>query len=118
MDSNSKRLGTYDDYMQILGRGSDVTNIGREKVNPTENKNLIDELDNTQVVVAYGELNALLGQVIASDVVFNENEELVVLRKRIREACSKCHGKSKAPSKIRIINQVAVSNGKKARNRI
>ena len=107
------------DYVQILGRVSDIINIGGEKVYPTEIENFIEELDNIQDVVAYGEFNALLGQVIAVDVVLNENEELVVLRKRIREACRKSLGKSKVPSKIRIVNQVAVSSRlKKARHRI
>jgi acyl-CoA synthetase (AMP-forming)/AMP-acid ligase II len=107
------------DYVQILGRVSDIINVGGEKVYPTEIENFIEELDNIQDVVAYGEPNALLGQVIAVDIVLRLDEELDVLRKRVRDACRQSLGKSKVPSKIRIINQVTVSaRQKKARHRI
>lgn len=101
------------EYLQILGRVSEIINVGGEKVYPTEIENFIQELDNIQDVVAFGESNALLGQVIAVDVVLKEDEELDVLRKRIREACRKSLGKSKVPSKIRIVEQLVVSSRQK-----
>jgi acyl-CoA synthetase (AMP-forming)/AMP-acid ligase II len=101
------------DYVQILGRVSDIINVGGEKVYPTEIENFIEELDNIQDVVAYGEFNALLGQVIAVDIVLKEDEALDVLRKRIRESCRVSLGRNKVPSKIRIVEELAVSSRQK-----
>jgi acyl-CoA synthetase (AMP-forming)/AMP-acid ligase II len=105
------------DYVQILGRVSDVVNIGGEKVYPAEIENFIEQLQNILDVAAYSEPNALLGQVIAVDVVLREEESLSALRKRIREACRISLGNSKVPSKVRIVNQLSVSSRqKKVRN--
>jgi acyl-CoA synthetase (AMP-forming)/AMP-acid ligase II len=101
------------DYVQILGRVSDIINVGGEKVYPTEIENFIEELHNIQDVVAYGESNALLGQVIAVDIVLKEDEALDVLRKRIRESCRVSLGRNKVPSKIRIVEELAVSSRQK-----
>ena len=101
------------DYIQILGRVSDVVNIGGEKVYPAEIENFIEQLENILDVAAYAEPNPLLGQVIAVDVVLREKEDLGSLRKRIRENCRISLGNSKVPSKIRIVNQLSVSSRQK-----
>lgn len=106
------------DYLQILGRLSDIINVGGEKVYPSEIENLIEELENIQDVVAYGESNALLGQVIAVDIVLMEDEELDVLRKRVREACRQALGKSKVPSKVRVVDRLVISNRQKKTRKI
>jgi acyl-CoA synthetase (AMP-forming)/AMP-acid ligase II len=105
------------DYLQILGRMSDIINVGGEKVYPTEIENFIEKLDNVQDVVAYGEPNPLLGQVIAVDIVLKIDEELDVLRKRIRDACRKNLGKSKVPSKIQKVDELALSNRQKKKRK-
>jgi acyl-CoA synthetase (AMP-forming)/AMP-acid ligase II len=97
------------DYVQILGRITDVINVGGEKVYPIEIENFIEGLDNISDVAAYGEANALLGHVIAVDVVLVREEELGVLRKRIRDACSASLGKQKVPSKVRIVQTIATT---------
>lgn len=106
------------DYLQILGRVTDVINVGGEKIYPIEIENFIEGLDNISDVAAYGEANALLGQVIAIDVVLVREEELGVLRKRIREACSTSLGRQKVPSKVRIVENIGTTlRQKKSRNR-
>ena len=97
------------DYVQILGRVSDVINVGGEKIYPIEIENFIEGLDNISDVAPYGKANALLGQVIAVDVVLMREEELSVLRKRIRDACSASLGKQKVPSKVRIVETIATT---------
>ena len=85
---------------------------------PIEIENFIEGLDNISDVAAYGEANALLGQVIAIDVVLVREEELGVLRKRIREACRTSLGRQKVPSKVRIVENIATTlRQKKSRNR-
>ena len=106
------------DYLQILGRVTDVINVGGEKVYPIEIENFIEGLDNISDVAAYGEANALLGQVIAIDVVLLQEEELGALRKRIRDACRASLGKQKVPSKVRIVENIGTTlRHKKSRNR-
>jgi len=97
------------EYIQVLGRVSDVINVGGEKVYPAEVENFLEGIENIAAVAAYGELNSLLGQVIAVDIMLVNEEELGMLRKRVREACSRSLGKNKVPSKIRVVAEIPIS---------
>jgi len=97
------------EYIQVLGRVSDVINVCGEKVYPAEVENFLEGIENIAAVAAYGELNSLLGQVIAVDIMLVNEEELGMLRKRVREACSRSLGKNKVPSKIRVVAEIPIS---------
>jgi acyl-CoA synthetase (AMP-forming)/AMP-acid ligase II len=98
------------EFIRIIGRVTDVLNVGGEKVYPAEIESLIENLENIVGVSAYAEPNSLLGQVIAVDVQLEHPEELSLLRKRIRDACTKSLGRGKAPSKVRIVQEIILSS--------
>jgi acyl-CoA synthetase (AMP-forming)/AMP-acid ligase II len=47
------------DYFRILGRSTDLINVGGQKVYPTEVENVILEMDNIEDVAVFGEKNNL-----------------------------------------------------------
>ena len=57
------------DWLRILGRASDLINVGGEKVIPSEVESCIVELDFISDATVRGEANPLMGTIVAADVV-------------------------------------------------
>lgn len=107
------------DYLRILGRQTDIINVGGEKVNPAEVENVIQELDVVHEVSVYGELNAILGNVICANVSLAGSDEPRAVVKRIKSHCRGRLERYKVPLKINIVgNKLHTDRFKKARRRI
>ena len=76
------------DYIRILGRDSDLINVGGEKVYPAEVESLLLGADNVIDAYAYGRQNPLTGQVVVAEVVLREAEPPLELRRRLRQYCA------------------------------
>jgi len=96
------RVEVDGDYVRILGRTSDLINIGGQKVYPSEIEEVIVALDNVQDVAVFGEKNAILGQIVVARVVVNSPEDTADLRKRVRRACAVALAAYKVPSKVEL----------------
>jgi len=88
------------DYYRILGRVTDVINVGGKKVDPAEVKDVILSLDNIRDVVVHGERHPLLGQMVVAEVVLDVPEDAAMLKLRIRKACMATLAPFKAPTKV------------------
>ena len=62
------------DYIKILGRRSEIINVGGEKVYPQEVENVIQEIDNVSDVTVYGEKNNILGNIVCATVRMLNNK--------------------------------------------
>jgi len=91
-----------DGWLKILGRVTDLINVGGQKVYPAEIENLILTLDNIVDVAVFGEAHALLGQIVVARVVLESPEPPDGLKKRIRAACLAELAGFKAPAKVLI----------------
>src|SRR5262249_44563982 len=56
------------DWLRILGRKSDIINVGGSKVYPARVESVLLELDNVADVVVTGEPNPITGQIVAATV--------------------------------------------------
>jgi acyl-coenzyme A synthetase/AMP-(fatty) acid ligase len=81
------KVEVCNDYFRILGRDTDIINVGGEKVNPIEIENLLMQLPNVLNVLVYGKDNPLTGQIVAAHFVIDKAEDLKHLRKRIWDFC-------------------------------
>ena len=90
------------DYLKILGRRSEMINIGGEKVYPAEVESLLMELDNILDASVRGEPNAITGQMVVARVTLEESETPLALRKRIRAALKGNTASFKIPAKFEI----------------
>lgn len=104
------------EYFRILGRVTDIINVGGQKVYPTEIEDVILALDNVKDVAVYGEPHSLLGQIVVAEVATIEPEELDVLKRRIRIACKAQLTSFKVPSKV-IISEVDLHTSRYKKNR-
>lgn len=94
------RVEVDGDYIRILGRVSDIINVGGQKVYPTEVEDVILGLDNILDVAVAGEAHPLLGQIVVAKVTLQAPEDADALKRRIRAACRTALAPFKAPSKV------------------
>lgn len=88
------------DYFRILGRVTDLINVGGQKVYPAEIEEVIMTLPNVVDVAVSGERNPLLGQIIVAKVVLAEPEPADALKTRVRLACREHLAPYKVPAKV------------------
>lgn len=102
---------TNGDYLKIIGRTTDLINIGGQKVYPSEVENVILELDDIQDVVVYGEKHNLLGQIVVAKVVLNRQENAANMKTHIRKHCLTKLASFKVPTKV-IISEEFLQNSR------
>jgi acyl-CoA synthetase (AMP-forming)/AMP-acid ligase II len=101
------------DFFRILGRVTDLINVGGQKVYPTEVENVILEMDNIQDVAVFGEKHALLGQIVVAKLVLDTPEALDSVKRRVRHACLSKLASFKVPVKVILTNGVLHSSRQK-----
>lgn len=94
------RVEVDGDYFRILGRVTDLINVGGQKVYPAEVESVILDISNIQDVAVFGEKHSMLGQIVVAKVVLVENEPLSDVKKRIRHACQEHLTAFKVPTKV------------------
>jgi len=110
------RVEVEGEYFKILGRDSDLINVGGQKVYPAEIEDVIMKLSNVVDVAVSGESNAILGQIIIAKVVVKEPELVNDLKSRVRMACKKSLTAFKVPARVIIVEgQLYTSRQKKKR---
>lgn len=71
------------EYLRILGRASDLINVGGQKVYPAEVENLLMQLDNVEDVAVFGKAHPLMGQVVGARFKLKEPEPLDLFKRRM-----------------------------------
>ncbi|WP_207222453.1 class I adenylate-forming enzyme family protein [Herbihabitans rhizosphaerae] len=75
---------TDGDYIRVLGRRSEIINVGGEKVYPAEVENLLLEIPNVVEATVSGHPSPVTGMVVKATVRLAEHEAESSLRERIR----------------------------------
>lgn len=91
---------TDGEYLKILGRQTDIINVGGLKVYPSEVENCIHELPFVDDVFVQGKKNPLLGQVAVAHVRLDGSLEDGDAKRQIRRHCLARLEKFKVPSQI------------------
>jgi long-chain acyl-CoA synthetase len=104
-DSGDKVI-QEDEFFKILGRESELINIGGEKVFPSEIESVILELPDVYDVTVSGKLNVVMGSVVIAHVKPIEESNKEYLINKIRNHCKKRLDASyKVPAVIKISNK-------------
>lgn len=104
------------EYLKILGRKSEIINVGGEKVYPQEVENTILTFDNVLDVTVYGEKNALVGNIVCARVLLKDAEEEVEFKKRLKSFCKAQLQSFKVPVKI-VVESGPLFNDRYKKNR-
>jgi long-chain acyl-CoA synthetase len=88
------------DYLKILGRKSEIINVGGEKVYPQEVENLIQEFENVAEVTVYGMTNPIIGNIVCAKIRLLKQEDKKAFKTRLKVFCHKELQSYKVPVKI------------------
>ena len=96
------------EYVRILGRQSDIINVGGEKVYPAEVENVIQELDEIAEATVYGEKNAINGNIVCADFTAvshldnSQEKDLIAL---VKQHCREKLQKYKVPVRVNVVSE-------------
>jgi long-chain acyl-CoA synthetase len=90
------------EYLRILGRVSDLVNVGGRKIYPAEVENVIMQMENVRDVAVAGEPSAFTGQLLVARVNLIEPEAFDAFKKRLRAFCRERLPAYKIPAKIEL----------------
>lgn len=87
-------------YLKILGRQTDIINVGGLKVYPSEVENCLHELDFVSDVFVKGKKHVLLGQIVVAYILLDDKKENAEAEKLLRRHCLSKLEKYKVPSQF------------------
>lgn len=94
------------DYMLILGRRSELINVGGLKVFPIEVESVILTMDGVEDVAVSGEKSALIGNIVKARVKVSTGESVSEFRKRLRAYCNGRLEAFKIPQKVVLVDEM------------
>ena len=98
------------EYIKILGRDSEIINVGGEKVYPAEVESIIQEIENVSGVIVYGESNPIIGNIVCAKVSLIREENHKKISQKIKIFCRNKLENYKVPMKIIIVDEVQFSD--------
>ena len=104
------------DWLKILGRKSELINIGGEKVYPQEVENCLHKAFNVEEATVYKESNKLLGNIVCAKIKLQDPEDAKDAKRRIKKHCIENLEKFKVPVKYTFVDE-SLSNTRFKKNR-
>ena len=93
-------------FFRVLGRSSDIINVGGEKVSAATVEEVIRQAENIRNVLVSGEKNPLIGQMIVAKIELIEPEKPLDLARRLREHCQNRLARYQIPSRFEVVDQL------------
>ena len=94
------RVEVDGEWFRILGRVTDLINVGGQKVYPAEVEDVILELGGVEDVAVYAEPHPILGQIVVAKILAAGDEDLAALKQRVRAGCRAKLAAFKVPAKV------------------
>ena len=98
------------EYFRILGRKSEIINVGGEKVFPQEVENVILQIADIVDVMVFSENNPLTGKIVCANIKYKGIKPKSDLIKEIKLFCKLNLEQYKVPVKINIVDQTFESD--------
>ncbi len=91
------------DYLRILGRKSEIINVGGEKVYPAEVESVLQLMEGVEDVAVTGRTNPITGQMVTARVKLTADEPVTEFRKRMGHFCRQRLARFKIPQKVELV---------------
>ena len=111
------RVKLNGEYMQFLGRDSELINVGGQKVFPAEVEAVLLESDLVEEAVVYGQKNPITGKIVCADVQLKGGSDEAEARRAIKRFCAERMESFKVPVKIQFV-QAGLHNDRGKRQRV
>jgi acyl-coenzyme A synthetase/AMP-(fatty) acid ligase len=95
------QVETDGEWLRILGRKSEIINVGGRKVYPAEVESALLAIDGVVDASVHGEPNAITGQMVVASVRLSSDESLEAFKLRVRLFCKGRLEPYKIPARIR-----------------
>jgi acyl-CoA synthetase (AMP-forming)/AMP-acid ligase II len=93
------------EYLRILGRASDLINVGGQKVYPAEVENALLSLDNVREVAVFGKAHPMMGQIVAARFNLKTPEPLDLFKRRMNAHCRERLAKYQIPVVVELATE-------------
>jgi acyl-CoA synthetase (AMP-forming)/AMP-acid ligase II len=103
------KVETDGEWIKILGRESDMINVGGLKVFPSEVESAMMRMPQVKDCSVYGAKNIITGQTVIAQVVPSQDADTATLKADIRNFLKTCLDSYKIPSKIVFTDTIAFS---------
>jgi long-chain acyl-CoA synthetase len=90
------------EYLKILGRTSEIINVGGEKVYPAELENILQEMHNVKEVTVFGEKHPITGNIVCARFTLSNDEPHRPFSRKVKHYCRERLPAYKVPVKITI----------------
>ena len=94
------------EYMKILGRKSEMINVGGLKVFPAEVESVLLTMPGVEDVAINAEKSALTGNIVKARVKLSTDETISDFRKRMRSYCKGKLENYKVPQKVVLVDEM------------
>lgn len=106
------------EYVKLLGRESEIINVGGEKVYPVAVESVLQTLDNVAEVKVYGKDNPITGQIVCADVRLTVSEDKKDFVRRLKKYCRDQLMPFMVPVKVKLVSEpIHNARFKKVRDR-
>ena len=92
------------EYLRILGRSSEIINVGGEKVYPAEVESVVLQLEGVEEAVVVAEPSPITGQLVKAKVKLSEPESVRDFQRRLRIFCRDKLQRFQIPQKVQILD--------------
>ena len=103
------------EWLRILGRKSEIINVGGNKVFPLEVENALLALANVEDVAVHGEPNPITGQIVVATIRLTEPEEAGRVQDADEAVLRGQAGRLQGPAKVRFVDTLHSERFKKVR---
>ncbi len=103
-----------DDRIVFRGRSSDVINVGGVKVHPLPVEERIAAVPGVTAARVYGRANALVGAVVAVDVVLEDGADASAVKAAVRSACGDLP-RPWQPKSVQVVDELAMKENQVGR---
>ena len=105
------RVEVDGDYFRILGRDSELINVGGQKVYPAEVETILLECPDVENAVVFKEKNPIMGQIVCANINRRgQDGSPSDVRNRIKKFCSTRLDAYKIPVKITFVTEILHSD--------
>jgi long-chain acyl-CoA synthetase len=105
------------EWLRIIGRQSDIINVGGKKVYPSEVEAIILRHPKVIDAVVFGEQHALIGKIVCANIILIEGYEFSSARKEIIRECRQSLQPYMIPMKLNFVKN-SLQNSRLKRNRL
>ena len=111
------RVEVDGEALRVLGRTSDIINVGGEKVYPADVESVILEMSEVVDVVVFAHPSAVTGQVVAARICSREGVAAVEMHQRVRNFCAGRLPRHMVPLRVELVARDALVGDREKRLR-